>query len=249
MSHRFSDHFSRGAAAYAEFRPRYPDALFDWLAASAPGRDLAWDCATGNGQAAVGLARHFARVVATDASAAQVAEGERRPNVEYAVAAAEASGLVDGAVDLVTVAQALHWLPLDAFYAEVVRVLRPGGMLAVWGYSLPAVSAAVDPLVRRLHGEIVGPYWPPGRGHVDAGYRTLPFPFPEVEVPVFALEQALDRRGFEGYLRTWSAVRRFVDAQQMDPLAPVLPGIQADWPAGEVRSVRWPLFVRAGYGV
>jgi SAM-dependent methyltransferase len=246
MSHRFADHFSRGAAAYAEFRPRYPGALFEWLAATVPRHALAWDCATGNGQAAVGLAAHFARVVATDASAAQVAAAEPHPRVEYAVAPAEASGLPDRSVDLVTVAQALHWLPLEAFYAEVSRVLRPGGLLAAWVYTLPVVSAPVDALVRRLHGEIVGPYWPAGREHVDAGYRSLPFPFPEVAVPQCSLEQRMERTAFEGYLRTWSAVRRFVDAQGMDPLSAVLPGIRADWPDSEVRTVRWPLFVRAG---
>lgn len=250
MSHRFADHFSRGASAYAEFRPRYPDALFEWLASVAHGHSLAWDCATGNGQAATGLARHFTRVVATDASAAQIAAADPHPpNVEYRVAPAESSGLADASVDLVTVAQALHWLPLEAFYAEALRVLRPGGMLAIWGYSLPTVSAEVDPLVRRLHRDIVGPYWPAGREHVDAGYRTLPFPLPEVRGPELSLEQPFDRRAFEGYLRTWSAVRRFVDAQQMDPLASLLPQLYAQWPAEEVRTVRWPLFVRAGFQV
>jgi ubiquinone/menaquinone biosynthesis C-methylase UbiE len=247
VTHRFADHFSGGAAAYAEFRPRYPDALFDWLASAARGRSLAWDCATGNGQAAVGLARHFDAVVATDASAGQVAQGEARPNVEYRVAPAEASGLADASADLVTVAQALHWLPLEPFYAEVRRVLRPGGLLAVWGYSLPTVSPSVDVLTRTLHRDIVGPYWPAGREHVEAGYRTLAFPYLEEKVPPFSLELALDRRGFEGYLRTWSAVRRFVEAQQMDPLAELLPTLLADWPADEVRIVRWPLFIRAGF--
>jgi SAM-dependent methyltransferase len=246
MTSRFADYFSRGAADYAAFRPRYPDALFAWLASASGGRALAWDCATGNGQAATGLAPHFDRVVATDASGEQIAEAEPRPNVEYRQTVAEVSGLPDKTVDLVTVAQALHWLPLDAFYTEVRRVLRPGGMLAVWGYSLPSVSAAVDPLVRALHGEIVAPYWPPGREMVDTEYRTVPFPFPEVPVPVFALEQPLRLDQFVGYLRTWSAVRRFVNAQRMDPLGSLLPRLEADWPPDEIRLVRWPIFVRAG---
>ena len=171
MTMRFADHFSAGASDYAAFRPRYPDALFEWLAATSPGRALAWDCATGNGQAATGLSRHFDRVVATDASDAQVREAEARPNVVYRQALADESGLEDAAADLVTVAQALHWLPLEAFYAEVRRVLRPGGLLVAWGYALPSVAPDVDPLVRTLHGEVVGPYWPPGREH---GGRTLP---------------------------------------------------------------------------
>lgn len=247
MTHRFADHFSRGASEYATFRPRYPAALFEWLATACARHELAWDCATGNGQAATGLAPHFRRVLATDASGAQLAEAEARPNVEYRVAPAESSGLADGSADLVTVAQALHWLPLDPFYAEVRRVLRPGGLLAIWGYTLPSVSDAIDALVRRLHGEIVGPYWPAGREHLDAGYSSLSFPFPEIEAPALAVEQALDGDAFEGYLRTWSAVKSFVDAQGMDPLAPLLPKFRAAWPPRVVRAVRWPLFIRAGY--
>jgi SAM-dependent methyltransferase len=243
---RFADHFSRGSSDYAAFRPRYPAALFEWLASSCGGRALAWDCATGNGQAAIGLAVHFDRVVATDASDAQIAAAEVRPNIDYRRASADASGLGDDAVDLVTVAQALHWLPLEPFYREVRRVLRPGGMIAVWGYALPFVSATIDPLVRALHGEIVAPYWPPGREMVDAEYRGVAFPFAEVTVPAFELERGLRFEQFVGYLRTWSAVRRFVAAQRMDPLASLLPKMAADWPADEIRLVRWPLFVRAG---
>jgi len=246
MSHRFADHFSRGSSEYAAFRPRYPDALFAWLAAMSPARTVAWDCATGSGQAATGLSAHFARVIATDASEAQILEAARGPGIEYRVAAAEASGLDDASVDLVTVAQALHWLPLDRFYAEVARVLRSGGLFAAWGYSLPVVSPEVDRAVRTLHGEIVGPYWPPGREAVEAGYRTLPFPYAELGVPEFAVEQPMDRAAFVGYLRTWSAVRRFSDAQQMDPIATVWPRVEADWPPDESRRVRWPLFFRAG---
>jgi SAM-dependent methyltransferase len=246
MTHRFADHFSRGASEYAAFRPTYPAPLFAWLASVAPGRALAWDCATGNGQAAAGLAAHFARVVATDASAAQVAAADTGANVEYRVAPAEASRLEAGTVDLVTVAQALHWLPLEAFYVEVRRVLRRGGVLAAWGYALPTVSAEIDPLVRTLHRDIVGPYWPPGRELVDSEYRTVPFPFASIAVPPFAAERKLDRQAFVGYLRTWSAVRRFVEAQRMDPLASLLPHLEAAWPSGEERLVRWRLFGLAG---
>ncbi len=247
MSHRFADHFSRGSSDYAAFRPRYPAALFAWLAATSPGRELAWDCATGSGQAAIGLARHFARVVATDASEAQIQEAEPSGAIEYRVAPADASGLPAGTMDLVTVAQALHWLPLDGFYAEARRVLRSGGLLAAWGYSLPVVSPGVDRAVRTLHTDVVGPCWPPGREMVEARYAPLPFPFPEIDIPSFAIEQQMTRGAFEGYLRTWSAVRRFADSHHMDPLAMVLPDIHAAWSPDEVCAVRWPLFVRAGH--
>jgi SAM-dependent methyltransferase len=245
----FKDHFSQSAAEYSAFRPAYPDAVFEWLAAHTAGHVLAWDCATGNGQAARGLAKHYEQVVATDASAGQLEHALAHPRIRYRVAAAERSGFADGAVDIVTVAQALHWLPLTPFFAEVQRVLASGGLVAVWGYSLPSVSsAALDRELERFYGVIVGPYWPPERTMVDEEYRGVPFPFVEVEVPRFAIEQPLTRLQLEGYLRTWSATQRYRAARpDDDPLRHIAPVLGAEWPdQDEVRLVRWPMFMRAG---
>ncbi|HEY4574270.1 MAG TPA: class I SAM-dependent methyltransferase, partial [Thermoanaerobaculia bacterium] len=181
----FKDHFSGHASGYASFRPGYPTALFDFAASLAPGRALAWDCATGNGQAALGLAERFARVIATDASAEQLAQATPHPRIEYRQAPAEQSGLPDGAADLVTVATAVHWLDFDRFYAEAERVLAPDGAIVVWSYNLPRVTPEISALVDRLSYQIVKTYWPPERRWVDEEYRHLPFPFAEVEVPQF----------------------------------------------------------------
>ena len=246
----FKDHFSQGAAEYSAFRPSYPDALFEWLAAHTAGHDLAWDCATGNGQAARGLARYYTQVIGTDASAAQLEHALVHPRIRYRVAPAEHSGLDDATVHLVTVAQALHWLPLGPFFAEVHRVLAPGGLVAVWGYSLPSVScASLDQELQRFYDVIVGPYWPPERKIVEDRYRGVQFPFTEIPVPPFALEQPLTRHGLEGYLRTWSATQRYrVARPDDDPLSHIAPVLRAEWPdPGEVRIVHWPLFVRAGH--
>ncbi len=244
----FNDHFSADAAQYATFRPTYPPALFTWLAAHTARHDLAWDCATGNGQAARGIAEHYSRVVATDASASQLEHATAHPRIEYRTAAAEQSGLPDSSVDLVTVAQALHWLPLERFFPEVQRVVARDGLLAVWGYSRPRVSsAALDEELRRFHDEIVGPYWPPERRLVDTHYREVLFPFAEISVPPFALEQRLTRAGFEGYLRTWSATNRYRAARRDDPVDQIAPVLNAEWSnPDEPRPVRWPMFVRAG---
>jgi len=246
-SHSFQDHFSGHAADYARFRPHYPPALFEWLAQIAPTRELAWDCATGSGQAAVALSERFAEVVATDASAEQVAQAEAHPGVRYAVAPAEASGLADASVDLVTVAQALHWFDLERFYAEVRRVLRSGGVLAVWSYGLFECFPAVDAVVRRLYSEIVGPCWPMERRLVEDGYRSLPYPFPELAAPAFAMDARWTLAQAVGYLNTWSAVRRYRKDVGQDPLSLIASELSAAWgdPAVE-RSIRWPLHLRIG---
>ncbi len=243
----FKDHFSSQAAAYAQYRPRYPEALFAYLAEVAPGRERAWDCATGNGQAALNLARHFAHVVATDASAAQIENATAHPCVVYRVAPAEDCGLDEKAFDLVTVAQALHWLDFNAFYREVRRVLRPGGLLAVWTYEHLRVAQAVDDLVRRYAEGIVGPCWPPERRYVDDGYRTLPFPFEELETPGFELEKTWDLNELLGYLRTWSASQRYRVQHGTDPVALVEQELHTIWGAAEEkRIIRWPLHLRVG---
>ena len=247
MSGGFQDHFSTRAPGYAAFRPTYPDTLFAWLAEQAPGRDVAWDCGTGSGQAVPGLASQFARVVATDASAAQVAEARPIPNVEFRVAPAEASGLPDRSADLITVAQALHWFDLDRFYSEVRRVGRPGALLACWMYNLMRIDESIDRVVDRFYTDVVGPWWPGNRKLIDSNYRDIAFPFPRVPVRDFAMTAEWDFGHLVGYLRTWSAVTRFVRDQGRDPIELVEGDLLSAWGDPErVRPVRWPLVVLAG---
>ncbi|TCJ14961.1 class I SAM-dependent methyltransferase [Parasulfuritortus cantonensis] len=244
----FNDHFAPVSGAYADFRPRYPAALFDWLAEQAPARALAWDCACGSGQASVDLAARFARVVATDASEKQLAGAQAHPHVEYRQAPAEASGLADASADLVTVAQALHWFDRPRFYAEVRRVLRPGGLLAVWTYGVQRVDdLRVNAHVQRFYHDVVGPYWPPERALVESGYRDLEFPFAELAVPAFAMTTHWRLARLLGYFRSWSATGRYLAAVGRDPVAALADEIAGAWGDPEVaRQVTWPLAVRVG---
>lgn len=242
----FADHFSGVAADYARSRPRYNDDLFAWLATLPARRERAWDVGTGSGQAALGLARHFTAVVASDASAAQLAAATDHPRIAYRVAMAQVSGEPPASVDLVTVAQALHWFDTAAFYAEVRRVLRPDGAIAVWTYALPALDdSRLDHALSRL-SDAVDPWWPPERRHVDAGYRTLPFPFDEIVAPAFHLEASWSLATFLAYLRTWSSVTRCRDATGEDPVAAHEPALEAAWGSVPLRHIRWPISLRAG---
>jgi SAM-dependent methyltransferase len=243
---RFKDHFSQQAAYYAKFRPRYPDELFEYLATIAPGRELAWDCATGNGQAAVGLARVFNRVTATDASEKQIANAEPHERVEYYVATAENCKIDSGKVDAVVVAQALHWFELDRFYMEVKRVLKPAGIIGATAYNLLHVAPAIDAVVNRYYYEIVGPFWPRERALVE-NFAELPFPFEKIDAPQFRLEANWNLEYLLGYLRSWSSTQRYMAAKQHDPLELIVDELRAAWgDPTQLRHVVWPLTLRLG---
>lgn len=246
----FKDHFSANAHAYAACRPDYPAGLFAFLAGQAARRELAWDCATGNGQAARGLAAHFQAVLGTDASRQQIENAFPHPGVTYRTAAAEASGLESASVDLVTVAQAAHWFDLPLFYGEVRRVLRPGGVLALWCYERLRVDPAIDPLIEAFHTETLGPYWPPERRWVERGYRELPFPFAERPAPVFQMRAEWSLDQLMGYFATWSAVKNYRAELNQDPLPALRASLEARWISnGGRKNIKWPLSLRLGRAV
>jgi SAM-dependent methyltransferase len=241
------DYFSRSARAYARYRPGYPPGLFDYLADVAPGRDLAWDCGTGNGQAAIQLADRFARVHATDASPQQIGEAMPHERVNYAVERAESVSLPDDSVDLVTVAVAVHWFDFDRFYGEVRRALVPGGILAVWTYHLPVIEPDVDRVVRRYYADVLAGFWPDRFRYVDTRYRTLPFPLPELEPPVFEHGVEWDLDSLAGFLGSWSAAQVYRAREGRHPLGEVWDELRQAWGDSTVaRSVRWPLHLRVG---
>jgi len=249
MSTAFTDHFAGVATHYACHRPSYPPELFAWLASQLLERRLAWDCATGSGQAAVALADHFDAVLATDASSSQIEAAKPWPGVQYRVAPAEASGLEAQSVDLVTVAQALHWFDLGTFYAEVRRVLKPGGLLAVWTYGVfrleGGAAGQLQELLDRFYWQTVGPYWPAGRRHVENGYAELRFPFDELTVPCFAMQVDWSLDDLAGYLRSWSATSRYREQVGVDPVAELTRELAPLW--GEApRQVSWPLSLKVG---
>lgn len=244
----FNDHFSAQARAYADFRPTYPAELGAFLAEVAPGHRRVWDCATGQGQAAALVAGSFEHVWATDASERQLSEARPIERVQFAVATAEASGLPDQSCDLVTVAQAAHWFDLPAFYAEARRVLRPRGVIAVWGYSaVETDDVLVNDVVHEFQFGRVAPYWPPGRELVDDHYASLPFPFPRLPTPAFEMTALWTRDQLLGYISSWSAVVRCRQEEGADPMVDLLEEMAPLWPiASDARDVRWPLFLLAG---
>jgi len=241
----FKDHFSGHARAYARYRPEYPTELFDYLATLTPRHDLALDCATGNGQAAIGLADHYDCVIATDGSVAQLKNAQAHPHVAYVGNLAEQPALKDATVDLAAAAQGAHWFDHSRFHPEMRRVLRPDGVLALWTYGLASVAPPIDAVVRHYYDDVLGPHWPPERRYVESAYRDLPFPWREVAVPQFQLRLEWTLDDFIGYVGTWSATQRYTRVSGADPLPAFRAEIAPLWNS-ESRSVVWLLHLRVG---
>lgn len=244
------DHFGVVARGYAAFRPTYPPELFAWLASQVPNRSLAWDVGCGSGQASIAVAEHFEHVVGTDLNAQQIEAATKHERVEYRAAPAEASGLADKSVALITVAQALHWFDVDAFHAEVKRVLMSGGVIAEWTYSLmftpthARVGALVNDLDRLVHS-----WWPPERRHIDDQYAMLPFPFGSLEAPWFRMTAEWTKAQLLGYLGTWSAITRCRALSGNDPLAQFETTLHEVWGDQDTLLMEWPLTLRVGYAL
>jgi SAM-dependent methyltransferase len=238
--------FSDLAKSYAESRPGYPAALFEWLASLVEPREVAWDAATGSGQAAVGLARYFRHVIATDISEQQILHATRHPRVTYRVGGAEASGLEDRSVNLVAAASALHWFDLPRFSAEVVRVARPGGVVAAWTYHVGHVEPPFDLLLWPFYRDVVGPYFARGASLVDDGYRGISLPGEAIRAPSFFVSVQWTADQMRRFIRTWSGVQAYSQATGNDPVAALSREIDHLWDdPGTVREVRWPLYLLA----
>ena len=242
----FEDHFSKHSEQYAQYRPHYPDEIYAYLASIAPGYSRAWDCGTGNGQAAIGLAKYFDKVHATDASSEQISRAYPDDKVDYRVEPAEHVSLDTSSTDLITVAVAIHWFDFDEFYREVKRVLKPDGILAAWTYNLPEISQEIDPLVKQYYSEILSGFWPERIHYLAEGYKTIPFPFEEIIPPSFVMEINWSLNQFAGFLDSWSATQRYKAQKGQHPLEMIWPELIAAWGDDEPRLIRWPLHFRIG---
>ncbi len=246
MSH---DLFSKQSEIYSKFRPQYPDELYRFLLKNVPAQNFAWDCATGNGQAAVDLSQHFKKVVATDLSPSQIENATRADNIEYRVLKAEERlDAPDHSLDLITVAQAIHWFNLPVFYAECERLLKPGGVLATWAYGFHSpVSPEIDDRLHGFYFETLGPYWKPNNKKIWDGYRDLPFPFTRLVTPKLRMSVDWSLDTLMGYFRTWSATQLFIEATASDPTLELFHSLTTAWgEPEEIRKLDWEITLIAG---
>jgi hypothetical protein len=241
------DNFSAHASSYAQFRPVYPLPLYDYLLTLVKEKKTAWDCGTGNGQVAGVLANHFDKVIGTDISSKQLELAVQKPNIEYRILPAEKTDIGDGSINLITVAQAIHWFGFEDFYTEVNRVAAQDSIIAIWCYNLLEITEKVDPVIRELYSEILGDqFWDPERKYIEEHYQTIPFPFEEIQSPDFKIEVSWNVEQLIGYLNSWSAVQHFIKKNASNPVNQVAEQLREAWSGQEFRKVSFPIFTRIG---
>lgn len=244
---KVKDIFSKQSALYQKFRPGYPEALVDMLCERIPERHLAWDCATGNGQIAKMLSRKFANVIATDISSEQLKKASRKDNIQYKIERAENSSLSDASIDLIVVAQGIHWFDFGAFYTEAKRVLKEDGLIAVIGYPLLTTeSPELDKTIRYFYRDVVGSYWDAERKYIDERYATIPFPFAEFKLPAFETKYKWTKEQLTGYLASWSAVAHYQRKNGTNPLALIKKSLENIFNERKTAEVRFEIMGRYG---
>jgi hypothetical protein len=240
------DNFSAQADLYAQYRPTYPPELFEYIVSFVGNKNTAWDCGTGNGQSAVELSHYFKKVIATDISSKQIGNAEKAANIFYSVQPSEHTDIDNASVDLVTVAQAIHWFDFEKFYAEVKRVATKNAFIAVWSYSLLKISEPIDQIIRDYHFNFLGSYWDAERKYVDDEYRDIPFPFEKIKVPQFFIEKYWSLQELEGYLNTWSALQKYINANLANPVPGIIDSIRVYWGHQEKRKIIFPIHLLLG---
>lgn len=238
------DNFSTQASTYAKFRPTYPKLVFEYLNSVVKNRNMVWDCATGNGQMARELAKDFEQVYATDISQKQLDNAFQAENIHYSIAKAEETHFADNTFDLITVAQAIHWFNFEKFYAEVNRVAKKDAILFVIGYSMPRFEGKIDEILQDFYWNVTGPYWDVERKHLDNKLESIPFPFEQIECPIFKNEYRWTLEMAEGYFNSWSAIQHYIKKNGENPVNQVINELREIWKS--TVKVTFPLFTKVG---
>ncbi|KAI9296555.1 methyltransferase type 11 [Neoconidiobolus thromboides FSU 785] len=259
MKSESKDLFSNHSKIYAQNRPSHPKELFDYLTKNITKRELAWDVATGNGQAASLLADYFDNVIATDLSEKQISEAIKKPNIRYEVEPSEAidSNLIaPNSVDLITVAVGIHWFPFDKFYERVNKVLKKGGIIAAWVYWHPEVNKEVNQIHVQIEKDYFEKYDPIEVEHCKKGYSTIPWPFKTPEWHTkdsdgvnkqFSSVKHLNLDQYCDYLRTRSSAQLYKEDTEKDALTENYEQLLKAWgEPEEVKKVVWNMKLLVG---
>ena len=241
------DLFSKQADLYARYRPTYPAELYQYILSFVKEKDIAWDCATGNGQAATVLADHFKKVVATDISASQIEKATFKENIEWLVCPAESTPFAENTFDLVTVAQAYHWIKWKEFRNEVRRVCKNNAVIAVWlYYDHTTGDKRIDKVVRDFYENVTRPYWDYERKYVEELYATVAFDYELLPFKNFEINLHWQREDLLGYISSWSAIQKYIKVNGHSPIPIIEKEINKLWPQGEKKQVIFPVYLKLG---
>lgn len=244
---QFKDNFSQQSDIYVKYRPQYPVELYTYLSSLTAEHVLVWDCGTGNGQAAIGLATCYDQVIATDPSEQQIRNCLPHDKVKYLVEKAENNSFPTHSADLLTIANALHWFDFDIFYQEAYRVLKPNGVIAAWAMGVPSISPEIDKIIQHFHDHTLNDYWLAENRLVEKGYATIPFPFQLISSPDFFCEKRMNLHDLTGYLNTWSATQRFINQQGFNPTEQVMKELAKVWEDASLeKTLVWKLVLKVG---
>lgn len=240
------DNFSDKSDKYAKYRPTYPQEMLDFILSLLDKKENAWDCGTGTGQIAIELSKEFNNVYATDISKTQLDNAIKKDNIFYSVQSAEKTNFNNKTFDLITVAQAIHWFDFDKFYFEVKRTLKDNGLIAVIGYGLIQIDEKVDEIILDFYKNVVGSYWDKERKYIDENYKTIPFPFNEIEAPEFYIKSEWTFEHLLGYFETWSAIKHFIQANQYNPVDNIFDKLKEAWGNDLSKKITFPVLLRIG---
>jgi SAM-dependent methyltransferase len=240
------DNFSKQSDNYARFRPPYPSDFFSYLNSLVEDKITAWDCGTGNGQVAFELAKTFKRVYATDISQSQIDHAFKAENIFYSVQPSERTHFEKNQFNLIVTAQAIHWFDFEKFYSEVLRTARENSIICVVGYGRVKISQKIDNIINDFYLNTIGLYWDSERRYIDENYLTIPFPFAEIQTPLFINKQTWNLEHLVGYLNTWSAVKHFIKDKGYNPIDTLQMELAKYWELNEIKSVSFPMLLRIG---
>lgn len=238
--------FSKQAELYSRYRPDYPHELYEFIFQHLKAYNRAWDCATGSGQVASVLANHFDQVYASDISQEQIRYAPQKPNITYSTVPAEDTGFTPDQFDLITVAQAIHWFDFDKFYNEVKRVAREEALIAVIGYSRITIDSELDDVINPFYDRMFGQYFNNNREYLEDKYRSIPFPFEEIDSPGFERKLTWTLDDLSGYLNSWSATQQYQQDYGVNPVDEFLEKVQPIWNGNLKHTVTFPIFLRLG---
>jgi len=236
--------FAIESEQYARFRPTYPTELVELIVSLSPNLYSAWDVACGNGQLTHELSKYFEHVIGTDISQEQLDIAIKNENIQYKVESSAQSSLEKNSIDLITVAQAIHWFEFDSFYTEVKRVAKPDAIIAILGYELLSISKEIDDCIIDFYTKTLNGYWDERRKYIDEQYSTIPFPFEEMKIPHYSCKLQWNREDLLGYLSTWSAVKKYMKDTGNDAIEIIKPHIYSMWEVNQERKVTIPIITK-----